>query len=91
MHVSKPKVSLPKAAPKVDAINPNKHPTPSSKPSKATVSTAENVFEINPNDVEGQSIYIRNLPLSTTPEEVEVEFKKFGPIRTGGVQVRKHN
>ncbi|KAI0500674.1 hypothetical protein KFK09_018890 [Dendrobium nobile] len=93
MPVSKPKVSLPKAAPKVDAINPNKHPTPSSKPSitsEATVSTAENVPEINPNDVEGQSVYIRNLPLSTTPKEVEVEFKKFGPIRPGRVQVRKH-
>ncbi|KAH0456143.1 hypothetical protein IEQ34_014050 [Dendrobium chrysotoxum] len=93
MPVSKPKVSLPKAAPKVDAVNPDKHPTPSSKPSitsEATVSTADNVPENNSNDVEGHSIYIRNLPLSTTPEEVEVEFKKFGPIRPGGVQVRNH-
>ncbi|KAI0525170.1 hypothetical protein KFK09_004562 [Dendrobium nobile] len=91
--VSKPKVSLPKAAPKVDAVNPDKHPTPSSKPSitsETTVSTVDNVPENNSNDVEGHSIYIRNLPLSTTPEEVEVEFKKFGPIRPGGVQVRNH-
>lgn len=92
--VSKPKVSLPKSAPpKLDAVNPEKQSALSSKPSttfEATVPTGDNVAESNSNDVEGHSIYIGNLPLSTTPEEVEVEFKKFGPIKPGGVQVRNH-
>ncbi|XP_050380896.1 nuclear transport factor 2-like [Argentina anserina] len=39
-------------------------------------------------EVEGYSIYIRNLPLSVTADELEVEFKKFGPIKEGGIQVR---
>lgn len=38
--------------------------------------------------VEGYSIYIRNLPLSVTADQLEVEFKKFGPIKEGGIQVR---
>ncbi|XP_020572885.1 ras GTPase-activating protein-binding protein 1-like [Phalaenopsis equestris] len=94
--VSKTKVSLPKATPppaKLDALNPEKQPATSLKPSttlEATVSTGDNVLENNSNDVEGHSIYIRNLPLSTTPEEVAGEFKKFGPIKPGGVQVRNH-
>lgn len=39
---------------------------------------------------EGHSIYIRNLSLNATAEQVEEEFKKFGPIKPGGVQVRSH-
>lgn len=37
---------------------------------------------------EGHSIYIRNLPLNITVAQLEFEFKKFGPIKQGGVQVR---
>ncbi|KAK3012282.1 hypothetical protein RJ639_012952 [Escallonia herrerae] len=37
---------------------------------------------------EGHSIYIRNLPLNATVAQLEAEFKKFGPIKRGGVQVR---
>lgn len=40
--------------------------------------------------VEGHSVYIRNLPLNATAEQVEEEFKKFGTIKPGGVQVRNH-
>ena len=40
--------------------------------------------------VEGHSIYIRNLPFSMTAEQLEVEFKKFGPIKPGGIQVRNN-
>ncbi|KAL6136632.1 hypothetical protein ACLB2K_061927 [Fragaria x ananassa] len=39
-------------------------------------------------EAEGYSIYISNLPLSVTADQLEVEFKKFGPIKEGGVQVR---
>uniref|UniRef100_A0A2P2K6V9 Uncharacterized protein MANES_02G055500 n=1 Tax=Rhizophora mucronata TaxID=61149 RepID=A0A2P2K6V9_RHIMU len=37
---------------------------------------------------EGHSIYIRNLPLNMMPSQLEEEFKKFGPIKPGGIQVR---
>lgn len=39
-------------------------------------------------EAEGYSIYIRNLPSSVTADQLEVEFKKFGPIKQGGIQVR---
>lgn len=44
----------------------------------------------NPLEVEGHSIYIRNLPLKATVAYVTEEFTKFGPIKDGGVQVKIH-
>ncbi|PIN02276.1 RasGAP SH3 binding protein rasputin [Handroanthus impetiginosus] len=41
-------------------------------------------------EVEGYSIYIRNLPLNATVDQLEAEFKKFGPIKKNGVQVRSN-
>ncbi|XP_016450024.2 nuclear transport factor 2 isoform X1 [Nicotiana tabacum] len=37
---------------------------------------------------EGYSIYIKGLPMSATVALLADEFKKFGPIKTGGIQVR---
>ncbi|XP_077211310.1 nuclear transport factor 2-like [Tasmannia lanceolata] len=42
-----------------------------------------------PDEAESHSIYIRGLPLDATVAELEEEFKKFGPIKPFGVQVRK--
>lgn len=39
---------------------------------------------------EGHSIYVRNLPLDVTVAQLDGEFKKFGPIKQGGVQVRSN-
>lgn len=39
---------------------------------------------------ENCSIYVRNLPFDITATELEGEFKIFGEIKQGGVQVR-HN
>ena len=39
---------------------------------------------------DGHSIYVKNLPLSVTPNQLEMEFKRFGPIKHGGVQVRSN-
>lgn len=36
------------------------------------------------------SVYIKNLPLNATPAQLEEEFKRFGPIKSGGVQVRSN-
>ncbi|XP_042497721.1 nuclear transport factor 2-like isoform X2 [Macadamia integrifolia] len=41
-------------------------------------------------DVEGHSIYVRGLPLNATAVQLEEEFKKFGPIKPGGIQVRSN-
>ncbi|GAB4840129.1 hypothetical protein Ancab_020891 [Ancistrocladus abbreviatus] len=38
----------------------------------------------------GFSIYIGRLPSEATVEQVESEFKRFGPIKRGGVQVRSN-
>ncbi|XP_058736451.1 nuclear transport factor 2-like isoform X2 [Vicia villosa] len=40
--------------------------------------------------VEGHSIYVRNLPLNVTVAQLEEELKKFGPIKPGGTQVRNN-
>ncbi|KAE9602222.1 putative hydrolase [Lupinus albus] len=39
-------------------------------------------------EAEGHSIYIRNLPFNATVEQLEEVFKKNGPIKHGGIQVR---
>ncbi|KAL8529598.1 hypothetical protein ACS0TY_006869 [Phlomoides rotata] len=39
-------------------------------------------------EVEGHSIYVRNLPLNLTVAQLEAEFQKFGAIKPNGVQVR---
>ncbi|PWA89774.1 Nuclear transport factor 2 [Artemisia annua] len=41
-------------------------------------------------DGDGHSVYVRNLPLNATVVELETEFKKFGPIKQGGIQVRSN-
>lgn len=38
--------------------------------------------------IEGHSIYVRNLPINVTVADLEQEFKRFGTIKQGGVQVR---
>lgn len=50
----------------------------------------DNAPEMNDSQDEGEgySIYIRNLPLTITDAQLEAEFKKFGPIKPNGVQVR---
>lgn len=37
---------------------------------------------------DGQSVYVKNLPLNILQEELEKEFKKFGPLKPGGVNLR---
>ncbi|XP_074588965.1 nuclear transport factor 2-like [Curcuma longa] len=68
-------------------------PAPSAVPTTdtptANFSTAErsNVVEA---EADGHSIFVKSLPLDATPEQLEQEFKKFGPIKPDGIQVRSH-
>ncbi|XP_055812982.1 nuclear transport factor 2-like isoform X2 [Solanum dulcamara] len=41
-------------------------------------------------EADGHSIYIKGLPMSATVAMLEDEFKKFGPIKNGGIQVRSN-
>ncbi|KAF8005740.1 hypothetical protein BT93_K0121 [Corymbia citriodora subsp. variegata] len=62
---------------------------------KASVGTPNPSTDIAPQSsnvheeaAEGHSIFIRNLPFDATVEQLEEEFKKFGPIKSNGIQVR---
>jgi hypothetical protein len=65
-----------KPAPAPEASAPNSDHAPESS----------NVHE----EAEGHSIYIRNLPYNATTTQLEEEFKKFGTIKRGGIQVRSN-
>ncbi|XP_052184822.1 nuclear transport factor 2-like isoform X2 [Diospyros lotus] len=41
-------------------------------------------------EADGYSIYIKGLPMSATPALLEDEFKRFGPIKNDGIQVRSN-
>ncbi|KAJ4961751.1 hypothetical protein NE237_021661 [Protea cynaroides] len=59
---------------------------------EASVPSSDNAPESSSTqeDVEGHSIYVRGLPLNATVGQLEEEFKKFGPIKPGGIQVRSN-
>ncbi|KAL2528610.1 Nuclear transport factor 2 (NTF2) family protein with RNA binding (RRM-RBD-RNP motif) domain [Forsythia ovata] len=63
-----------------------------SDPEASAPAVALNAPEIDDlqDEVEGHSIYIRNLPLDITAHQLEAEFKKFGSIKQNGVQVRSN-
>ncbi|KAJ6815537.1 ras GTPase-activating protein-binding protein 1-like [Iris pallida] len=66
-------------------------PSPTPAPVLELPAASSNVTEINivqESEAEGHSIYIKSLPPNATPTQVEEEFKRFGPIKPGGVQVR---
>uniref|UniRef100_A0A7N0T161 Uncharacterized protein n=1 Tax=Kalanchoe fedtschenkoi TaxID=63787 RepID=A0A7N0T161_KALFE len=68
---------------------PGAKPVP---PQEASVPGNESALENNniPEEAEGHSIYVRNLPLSATVEQLQDEFKRFGPIKRDGIQVRSN-
>ncbi|KAI4352461.1 hypothetical protein L6164_006711 [Bauhinia variegata] len=61
---------------------------PEAAPNTNGVSTPESSNDHE--EVEGHSIYIRNLPLNVTVAQLEAEFKKYGDIKPWGVQVRSN-
>ncbi|XP_076881520.1 nuclear transport factor 2-like [Bidens hawaiensis] len=62
-------------------------PSPEPEPS---VPVVVNVPESSKVHEDGHSVYVRNLPMNATVAQLEEEFKRFGPIKTNGVQVRSH-
>ncbi|KAJ9547885.1 hypothetical protein OSB04_020428 [Centaurea solstitialis] len=58
---------------------------------EAVTSNADAVENgIHEEEAEGYSVYIKGLPMAATPAMLEEEFKKFGPIKPNGIQVRSN-
>ncbi|XWS60431.1 hypothetical protein CRYUN_Cryun07bG0036000 [Craigia yunnanensis] len=57
---------------------------------EAVVPNSDNAPESSNEYEEGHSIYVRNLPYNATPTQLEEAFKKFGPIKRNGIQVRSN-
>ncbi|XP_044486211.1 nuclear transport factor 2-like [Mangifera indica] len=65
-------------------------PAPAPAP-ETSAPIIDNTPESNVNEeAEGYSIYVRNLPFTATPAQLEEAFKKFGPIKKNGIQVRSN-
>ncbi|PKA61250.1 Nuclear transport factor 2 [Apostasia shenzhenica] len=62
---------------------------PASDIAVAASNTAESCI-VQELEADGFSIYIKSLPLNATPAQLEEEFKKFGPIKPNGIQVRSN-
>ncbi|GAB4840461.1 hypothetical protein Ancab_021230 [Ancistrocladus abbreviatus] len=76
-------------------ITADKQPSGSVAPATASESSTQISSKVSESgtaeeEVEGHSIFVRNLPLNVTVSQLEAEFKKFGPIKQGGVQVRSN-
>ncbi|KAA8542556.1 hypothetical protein F0562_023708 [Nyssa sinensis] len=88
-------VHLPTSRTRTVPANADQQSLVSAKPSpqpEALAPTSDNTPESRNahEEVEGHSIYIRNLPSYATDTQLEEEFKKFGPIKHGGIQVRSN-
>ncbi|XP_072974206.1 nuclear transport factor 2-like [Typha angustifolia] len=83
-------LALIKPAPvKTEKVDPT--PTPAStKESPDTNLNATESDSAEEIEADGHSIYVKNLPLNATPAQLGEEFKRFGPIKPLGVQVRSH-
>ncbi|KAM7521843.1 hypothetical protein LguiA_011745 [Lonicera macranthoides] len=88
---SSPAPPMRKSPPKsqVQQVNPT---LPAASGGEVLVSGSDAVENGNNQEGEGDgySIYIKGLPLNATPAQLEDEFKKFGPIKSGGIQVRSN-
>ncbi|ERN10065.1 ras GTPase-activating protein-binding protein 1 [Amborella trichopoda] len=67
-------------APAPPAVAQEAH-APNTNPTESSTQEAEG---------DGHSIYIKSLPLNATAAQLEEEFKKFGAIKSGGIQVRSN-
>ncbi|KAI6683229.1 hypothetical protein NL676_029142 [Syzygium grande] len=76
------------AASNVQQSNVSVPAKPSAPITSAPVSDNDPESSNHNEEVEGHSIYIRNLPYDATVELLVEGFRKFGPIKPNGIQVR---
>ncbi|KAJ7978749.1 ras GTPase-activating protein-binding protein 2 [Quillaja saponaria] len=83
-------VYIPTRSTRVAAENTDKRFDGSAKSSSAAPISSDSALKSSNvhEEAEGHSIYVRNLPYDATVEQLEVVFKKFGPIKHDGIQVR---
>ncbi|MCD9639710.1 GTPase activating protein (SH3 domain) binding protein [Datura stramonium] len=74
----------------VAAVAQTAAPEASNPTAPSGISVPETETNDTEDEAEGHSIYVRNLPLDVTVAQVEAEFKRYGPIKQGGVQVRSN-
>ncbi|KAK9064830.1 hypothetical protein SSX86_016212 [Deinandra increscens subsp. villosa] len=72
---------------------PPEAPAPTSTPTPTPIASS-GISSPNSTNVhdegDGHSVYIRDLPHNATVPQLEMEFKKFGAIKQGGIQVRSN-
>ncbi|CAI9111720.1 OLC1v1012011C1 [Oldenlandia corymbosa var. corymbosa] len=86
-------VYVPTSSARTTAVNANQQARRSEKSlveTQAPAPAVESGPESSNVHEEGYSIYVRNLALNATAQQLEEEFKKFGPIKHDGVQVRSN-
>ncbi|CAK9182045.1 unnamed protein product [Ilex paraguariensis] len=83
-----PALALGKSPPKgqVQQVNP----APLASAAETPVSSSDAIYSGNDGEADGYSIYTRGLPMNATPFLLENEFKRFGPIKSNGIQVRNN-
>lgn len=69
---------------------PNPSSVPASSPEVSASSPHANGSSSQDEAADGYSIYVRSLPYNATVAQLEEEFKKFGPIKKDGIQVRSN-
>nr|CAD1820260.1 unnamed protein product [Ananas comosus var. bracteatus] len=65
-------------------------PAPAAIPDIPIASSSTESSNVQEPEADGYSIYVRSLPLTATPAQLEEEFKRFGAIKPGGIQVRSN-
>ncbi|KAL0417487.1 UNVERIFIED_CONTAM: Nuclear transport factor 2 [Sesamum radiatum] len=82
-----PPPAAPRRAPpkNIEQANPTLAPA-----TDGPVSSSESVDNGNNQEADGYSIYIKGLPMSATDTLLEEVFKRFGTIKSDGIQVRSN-
>eukprot|EP01018_Ginkgo_biloba_P035693 Gb_35692 [translate_table: standard] len=78
------------APPNVDRQTVSPTPMPPATESSAPAASATEISNSAEAEADGRSIYIKNLPLTATAGQLDEEFRKFGSIKAGGIQVRSN-
>ncbi|CAL9040450.1 unnamed protein product, partial [Musa banksii] len=83
-------VKAKKDLPWVSVVKTEQHPisAPPASNGPTFSSSASGWQNIQMAESDGHSIYVKNLPLDATHALLEEEFKRFGPIKAGGIQVK---
>ncbi|KAL6969703.1 hypothetical protein U1Q18_029412 [Sarracenia purpurea var. burkii] len=85
------KVSLVVTSPiQVSNYTSSHQPKQASSAPKPSARRSNNPVQNSNTSTDGKSIYIGNLPSDVSVEQLDAIFKKFGPIKNGGIQIRNY-